>query len=405
MIESIINSLLYILTLFVYVYLKRRIDVYFILLFTYTLVAICGSCLIGSNMITYNLSLGYFLYLFICVILCISPYKYADFNKFNVDVNFNIYIKILLYVFVFAGIVSLYYGITKALALFALGEWGGIRNQVYGESVDIELYENTIDRLCKNIFNYLSPFGIVIAMYQFTRKRFHLCLTLIIFLIWILNGFASAAVVASRGMIFVLIIKIIVVYIIFRKLIPRRRNKYILTIALSAGIFLGSYLIAVTESRFGANSGDSIFYYLGHSMLTFNEDIAQPIQDYGYGKYFFKWIYEIFGANSDLVLSKLGCTHGSAFMTFIGCFYVDFGFFGTLIICGITYIILSHFTTKSYYRLSDIIIIAYFAIWLLNGVFVVGRSESLQWLMAFVVYGLVRFLESRHTKFGRIDQL
>lgn len=52
------------------------------------------------------------------------------------------------------------------------------------------------------------------------------------------------------------------------------------------------YFIAVTVSRFEESSlnidaGESMMYYLGHSMLTFNYGVMDTIQNYANGAYMF----------------------------------------------------------------------------------------------------------------------
>lgn len=390
---SFFNALIISIVLFLYWDKRKRFDIYFVILATYTLIAIFGFLLINSGSRKFDLSIFNAIYLISCILIFIYPFKYAKFSKANISIVENKLLNWLLFIYFISGLVSLVYAIPKTLMLIALDNWKEVRNQLYADSDSVELYSNGLDRLAKNIFSYLSPFGLVMTMYQLTKTKFNVIYTFAIFLVWFANTYCAATLVASRGMIVVHLVQIIIIYLVFRNNIPKRREKYIFVSAAVIGVFLAGYMIAVSQSRFGDDAGDSVFYYLGHSFLSFNQDVMTPIHDYGYGKYFFKWLCPLFGINPNLDLAKLGCTSNSAFITFVGCFYVDFGPIGTLIFAGIFSYMLCKFTRKNKYNLSDIIVITYFANWLLNGSLVVARSQSLAWLMVFVVYFIIRTIE------------
>ncbi len=402
---AIFNASLYLMFLLVYWHNHKRLDLYFIILTAYTIVAILGCVLLCTNTMKYDLSMFNFIYLFTCVLIFLQPFKYAKFSATNIFILDNGFIKILLTIYLIAGIISLYYSIPRILALSAEADWNQIRQNVYSGE-EIEYYGNSFEKLTKNIFSYLSPFGVVMTFYQLTKNKINVLLTLSLFFVWLSSTYCSSAVVASRGMMVKLVGMAMIMFIIFKDSIPKNRKKVLLIMSIGVIAFFGSYILVVSQSRFGNDAGGSVFEYLGHSMLSFNDGIMNSMHDYGYGKYFFKWFYPIFGINSDLNLATLGCTHGSAFMTFVGCFYIDFGPIGTIILGLLVSELLYRFTKQKCYYLSDITIVAYFANWYLNGVFVVGRSASLGWLMAFVVYFIVRTVETKKTiKPSKIDTL
>lgn len=392
---AIFNGLLYLSAFIIYWRKHKSVDLYSSLIGVYMVVAILGCALIYTGKLNYDLSILNFIYLFICVMLFIWPFKYARFTASNISITENRGINILLIIYFVAGCIALYYSIPRAIALAALDNWSQIRNELYNNAENVEYYGSAFEKLAKNIYNYLSPFGIVMAFYQLTKKKINILLTIAIFFVWCANSYCDSTVVASRGMIIKMAIQMLLIFLIFKNSIPRKRKKYMFITACGIIVFFTGYIIAISQSRFGDDSGDSTLYYLGHSMLTFNQDIMTPIHDYGYGRYFFKGLCPIFGVDPNLNLASLGCTHGTAFMTFVGCFFIDFGPIGTIILGLLISVLLYQFTKKNRYYLSDIIVIAYFSIWYLNGVFVVGRNQSLLWLMLFVVYFIVRTIETR----------
>lgn len=390
---SFINALIFSVILLLYWIKRKKVDIYFVILATYTLIAILGFLLINSGSKEYDLSIINAIYLITCILIFIYPFKYAKFSSSNITISENKLLNLLLFIYFISGVISLAYSIPRTLILIELDNWNEVRNQLYTDSDSVELYSNGLERLAKNIFSYLSPFGLVMAMYQLTKAKFNAIYTFAIFLVWFANTYCAATVVASRGMIVVHLVQIIIIYLVFRKSIPKKREKYIILTSAGVGVFLAGYLIAVSQSRFGDDAGDSVFFYLGHSLLSYNQDVMTPIHDYGYGKYFFKWLCPLFDINPNLDLAQLGCTSNSAFITFVGCFYVDFGPIGTLLFACLFSYMLCNFTKKKNYCLSDIIVITYFANWLLNGSLVVPRSQSLAWLMVFVVYFIIRTIE------------
>lgn len=392
---AIANALLYISVFLIHWSKTKTLDLFSTILLAYVMVAILGCVLISQGDYTYNLSIINFIYLFIAVLIFIWPFRYAKFTSKNITIIENRWINLLLIIYFITGIIILIYAIPRTIALSKMDDWATVRDEVYVDPDAIEYYGNTFEKLSLNIWTYLSPFGIVMATYQLTKKKFNAILSLSIFIVWGANAYCGSTVVASRGMIVFSALSLVLVFLIFRKSIPRNRKKYIYFISIVVAIFFASYVLAVSHARFKDDTGDSTLWYLGQSMNVFNQDIMTPIKGYANGKYFFKWFYELFGVNPDINFNALGTTHGVQFMTFIGCFYIDFGPIGTIIVGLIMCRLLMTFTRKKHYYLSDLIVIAYYANWYINGVLVVGRSQSLPWAMLFIVYFIVRTVETR----------
>ena len=393
---AILNVVPYLTVFLMSLRSQKELTLFSIIIFAYLMTAIFGCILINSNISVYpNLSIFNFIYLFICVLIFVWPFRYAKFTATNITIIENRWINLLLIVYFISGVIVAFYGVPRTIATAQIDDWAQVRNQVYTDADSIEYYSSTFEKLAKNVYTYLTPFGIVMIFYQFSKKEFNAIATIALLAIWGINTYCDSTVMASRGMVVFSALNLALAFIMFRKAIPAKRKKIIYIIAIGFAIFFYTYISAVSEARFKHDSNDMALWYVGQSMNVFNQDIMTPMHDFAYGKYFFKWFIELFGGNPDIDFEALGSTHGVQFMTFIGCFYVDFGPLGTIIVGLIMCRLLMNFTRKSHYYLSDLIIIAYYANWYINGVMVVGRSQSLPWAMLFIVYFIVRNMETR----------
>lgn len=391
---SIVIAFLFAITLLVNFKRNRRLDVYSLILGVYTTVAVCCVLFAFSDPHQYdNLHIFNFVYLYVAVMIFIRPFKNKDFQCDNIYIENTLFIKLLILIYFISGVVSVIYTLPRAMSLAAMGDWSAVRADVYNDMSGIELYTNQFERLCKNLYTYLAPFGVVWVFYQFTKPKFNAILTFSMLTVWAISEYCSATLIASRGMILTFGIKLLTLYMFFRNGIPSSRKKYIYIGAGIAAVFFLSYTLSVTDSRFGDDANDSLFMYFGHSMLAFNDGIMGSMHDFAWGRYFFKWLYDLCGIDSTINFMQLGSTHGSAFMTFVGCFYIDFGPIGTLLLAIMFSRWLSIYTNRDTYTLSTFIVIVYFATWFIDGVFVFGRSQSLTWLMLLVLSHILKRTE------------
>ena len=401
----IFNVILYISTLIVYFSRYKRLDIYSFILLLYGLTSILCANYYISNVNKYDLTFFPFIYLFVVLLIFIKPFKGLTFDIAKVHIADTKLIKALVGIYILSGAITIIYGLPKTMMIFVDGDFAALRNTLYVDSDSIVLYENNIERVAKNINSYLSTFGIIISFYQLTKTKIPVLYTVILFFSWVAPGFLASTLVASRGMIVFLLIKVAIAYLFFKGAIPVKRKRILMIAGL---VIIGSlilYTMIVSESRFGDDANDSIKFYLGHSMLAFNDGLAGQIQEYSGGKYFFKWFIDFFGGDSSLDISSLGAKIGSSFITFIGCFYLDFGPIGTFILALIVSRLLIKVARKKTLKISDLSILIYFAIFFSQGVFVVGRGMSLSWVMAVVVYYILKFTEYKEQKQKKCNQL
>ena len=394
----IFNIILYISALIVYFSKYKRLDIYSFILLLYGITSVLCAIYYISHVDKYDLTFFPFIYLFVVLLIFIKPFKGLSFDMAKVYIADTKLIKALVCVYVLSGVITIIYGLPKTMMIFVDGDFGALRNALYADSDSIVLYENNIERLAKNINSYLSTFGVIISFYQLTKVKIPVLYTIILFVSWVAPSFLASTLVASRGMIVFLLIKVAIAYLFFKEAIPAKRKRIFMIAGLVVIGYLILYTMIVSESRFGDDTNDSIKFYLGHSMLAFNDGLVGQIQEYSGGKYFFKWFIDFLGGESTLDISSLGAKIGSSFITFIGCFYLDFGPIGTFMLALILSRLLIKVVRKKTLKVSDLSILIYFAIFFAQGVFVVGRGMSLSWAMAVVVYCILRFSEYKEQK-------
>lgn len=394
MIAVLINDLLYLLTLGAYYRANKKIDVYFFILSVYTITAVLCSSYYIQNPTKYDLSIFNFIYLFVVFLVFIAPFKNRNISGTSLFIPDSKLINTLCWMYILSSAIAMYYTLPDTIALFQDGNWNALRNDLYAGE-DIQLYHSQLERIAKNISSYLSTFAGVMAFYQLTKPKVDKFMTCSLFIAWVLPSFLASTLVASRGMIVHLIFKIILLYIVFRGQIPSNRKKYLTIPMIAAFVGLIVYTIIVSISRFGEEeASSSATFYLSHSMLAFNDGLMGHIQRYTGGSYFFSWLLNFLGLDGSYDLDNLGGTWGTAFITFIGCLYFDFGPIGTIIFAVVNSLLVYQVSRRNKYDLADITILLFFASYYLNGVFVSGPGGVISYIMAFVVYKILKFAKA-----------
>lgn len=396
MLEVLFNNLLYLVTLIVYYNKKRTIDVYFFILSVYAVTAVLCSIHFLKAPGTWNLSMFNFIYLFLVLLIFITPFRNKEINGVNVIIKETRLIKVLSYIYIISSFISIYYTLPNTIALFQGGNWNMLRQDLYSEG-GLVLYASRLERIAKNISSYLSTFAGIMAFYHLTRPKVNKTMTILLFLSWLLPAFLASTLVASRGMIAYLILKLGLLYVIFRIRIPKTRLKYLTLPLAFAVVGMVTYTMIVSISRFGEETvSSSILTYLSHSMLSFNDGLMGHIHSYTNGTYFFSWLLDAFGLDSSYNLDNLGGTWGTAFITFIGCLYFDFGPIGTVLFAIVNSLLVYNVSRKRSYDIADLSLLVFFASYYVNGVFVSGPGGVISYIMAFIIYYI---LKSNSTKF------
>lgn len=399
---SVFNSLLYLGTLYYYYVKYKTVDAYFMLMSAFAFTAVMCMCNEYSAPHAYpNTTLLPYLYMFICLLLFLSPYRGIKIGK-QLNVVYNKPVKVLTWIYILSGFIAIWYTLPDAVELIRSGEWGMLRHMLYADEDSIELYHSLPEKLTKNVHSYLEPFGIVMCFYLLSQKQKKPFIIICAFVSYLGYAFLSATLIASRGMVINFMLKLTLTFLIFKDVISPKVKRIVIICVVLLSIPLTAYIIAVSVSRFGEEgASSSAFDYLGHSMLNFNQGVMGTMHDYAFGKYFLSFVIDLIGGNSSIDLKALGYTGGTGFYTFIGDFYIDFGPIGTLLFALAVSIFLRHFTSKTRKNLSDLVFVVFFANYFMNGVFVIGKGSALSWIMCCVVYLIVRYAENYSAHMNR----
>lgn len=393
MLAVIINFFLYLCALLFHWKRFKVIDNGFVLLATYSFVALACVFHYSANPNDWKgISLLPLFYLFIVNLLFFRPYlrnNYIISDKIRIKHSPSYFVFIYIYI-ILAGIV-LFYGYDKLAETILRNDWNAVRQDVY--SGDTAIYQNQLERLAKVFTGFLQPMAILFFFYllseEFTKK--HLITIILLLLAIIMPSFLTIVSIASRGMVILLVIQFLVSYFIFKKNIAKKTNKVIgIASLVFVAIFL-LYSISVTKSRFGESAAggmsgdaqDSLLFYFGHSMLTFADGLTDSIRSFLWGDY-------LLGKEEILKvgIDNLAGTHfDTNFYTYVGALYLDFGPFFTFIIALIfPFLMALIFQYKKKLDMADLMIYVYYLTFLINGVFVVGIGYYIGWLMIFGIY-------------------
>jgi hypothetical protein len=104
----------------------------------------------------------------------------------------------------------------------------------------------------------------------------------------------------------------------------------------------------------------------------------------------------LIGLYPDFQASQIGGTWGTAFFTFVGWLYIDWGPIGTIIISLILAFFWDNYIKRKEWHISDIFLFFCYYDFLLNGVFVVGRNYGYSFTANIIIYLLMHFLFEKY---------
>lgn len=383
--QAIINSALYIITLIIYVFIRRKIDVGFVILSLYSITAILCVLFLKVHQNEWKLNLWSFIYLYVIVILAIRPFLIDTSSYVNKIKIRNIKIaNIFIFIYCFCAFIDIYYGLSMAIENINSGEWATLRMDLYAG--DVKLYNNQIERFAKIFVSYLKPLAIILLFVSLIHKNISKKWLFILTLSIVFTTFLVSINTASRGLIVSLCFSFLCAFIWFKNELKLKVKRVIYFISFSFFVLFWIYSLAVTNSRFGDdNQFSSILFYFGHSMLTFNYGITDSIQFFGNGTYFFDWLVKYLGF-TPINFADLGTHFGTKFFTFVGSWYIDFGPNGTFLIALLIPLFFIRMLKKQVIGIAELFICFAYLNYLFMGVFVIGRSNSLVWISTIIIY-------------------
>ena len=396
---AVLNAILYWLTLAVYKTKHKHLDVYTVLLVIYAITATLCAITVHQQPLAYsNVSFLGLLFIYTIFMIMVSVFNgfYPDNN--NVRIVDSWIIRVIIYLYIFCAFYVIFTSFEDVFFRIQENAWNSIRNEVYADEAGITLYSSPYQRIAKNICSYCSPLAVLYVFYLLTRETPRYIIIALLLLSIVVPSFMAATVVASRSMIMGIVLKLGFGYLLFHNTIPHKRKKYIYIISGIVLLFLAIYVLAVSISRFGEDDyQSSMFYYFGHSMISFAQNMFGKLHDYLYGEYFFYWfVNDTYLTSIDL--SSLGSKHGTSFITFVGPLYADFGVIGTFIFAFLSFFIFRSFTRKRLYGLPELIMLFHYMSYLGAGIFCPGTSGALSFLMVVVLCGIVKLGEIKHRK-------
>ena len=383
-IVTIINSFLYVVT-FIYVYSKHRtISVGVFLMFMYATISLF--CVINYNASSHfwHFSFFSFLYLYIVILIFMKPFMK---NRFVIHENplssYNIYrtiAKVYIALAIFSSIV--YFPI--ALDSLRSSDLADIYEVAHEEK------EGNLFSKFTNLFFHVRYLGMVLFFSFLAKEKQSKIFLFLLGIAAFLPVILATISLASRGGMVALFANFAIVYLMMKDILPKYvKRTLIIAVSIIIPLIL-IYFIAVTVSRFEASSlnidaGESMMYYLGHSMLTFNYGVMDTIQNYANGAYMFDC--------SSLKDIRFGTHFGTNFITFVGVLYLDFGLVGTVLVAIIFCSYFCKIGRRRYLDIPDIYLLLTYSMLIFNGVFVLGRGYGIQLLEAWIIYFLLKFIQ------------
>ena len=383
----ITNCVVYLIT-FLFLFRKRRkLTLGTFLLLCY---AICAFfCIINYRDDPHHWHLAenswWFIYLYVAIILLLLPFLTYDYEiKPGININSAFYRQVAWIYIIMAAIACVVY-IPVAYEAIANPNWSDLYDEAHEET------QRSLLSKLPNMFFHLRFLGITLLFYFSTKKVKD---SLFISLLWImalLPLLLSTISQASRGGFIEIFTAFFMEYLIFKKALPTKLIKKLKYLVLATIPMAVMYLWAVTFSRFNdsyfADSAEgSIINYLGQSMLYFVYGVADSIKKYGWGDYMLTT-----GASENLSMN--GTHFGTNFITIIGNLYLDLG-----PVFAVVFILVFNLFWKKLSKRNIGIPEAFLLItWgqtIFRGVFVLGRGWMIQLIEAFVIYALLRWLQT-----------
>lgn len=276
----LINVLLYVAAFIVYQRKRKKLTVVSALILFYGLSAIVALHLFDNpfNSRKYNdLTLFPFIYLFIMLALALSPLLKVDKIKYKEikppsDIVYNIFCIVVILIMVST--------LRNSFSTFG----ATLTNMIINESAGADIYSNMnfsskssgygISNLSAVLKNVFSDFPVFLLMYQLTRKRKNVLITIGLVLSVLISPMASVS-VASRGALVNFLICMFMWFLYMRQWMTKKVRKWFTIISLTlVSVFILAFVL-ITNSRFGAfGNNDYALYslesYYGQAFLNFD---------------------------------------------------------------------------------------------------------------------------------------
>lgn len=273
----LIYLLAWIVTFIVRYRKKRSIDAGSFLVLSYIIYAVFSLLLVGSSRDFLPLKLFPFIYLYIMLLIGMMPVlKFRSTEGILIKNPSITVINTLSLIFIVSTLFYFPHNVsrmTDGLTKMMLDSSYGM--DMYNESM--HLTENSghgISNLASIIANAFSQIGLFLTIYYLTLPAGKIWISIGLFLASFMK-MAGGISMGQRGAIVEPLLVLFATYFLLRNYIIEKYRKSLVVIGTVILVFLAVPVILITISRFGSinsstDSGESIYYYLGHENLIFN---------------------------------------------------------------------------------------------------------------------------------------
>lgn len=375
-------------------YLRKRgfLSVGGIILTLYTISALCAFFILDDLSFTRTLELSIYPTLFFIVALVIytRPFFYKEsalskklsISRYNYDY--------LVYGYIAVAIAQTVILIPKILHM-DFGDLALAYNMAWEDADAHQLYNGWFEGLLINIISYFRWPMIILFYFYLTKRDTSKLMKVSILLAIIVPNFLWALRFVSRSQLVSLFISFLFCYIIFKESINKKTRRIINIALVSFTSLLIVFFIIITLGRFSDDSSKALLYYIGHPSLVYNGSAVTPSHGNMGGQIYFDWFYEKFGLKTlGEADDVIGTTADSAFKTFLGTRYIDFGPIGTIIYGCILCIIILSLLKRKRIGIAELYIYLFYAEWIFIGAFY-DSLKAMNWLMAIII---ILFLKS-----------
>lgn len=378
---------IFFLLLFIYFYSIKGMNGGVYILLVYTISSLFSILLYNSESFHSDISNRHklnitfsavFTYCFYITFLIIPIINFGD-EKIRSLIEFNVK-KLSWFTngFIFCFILALYFSIND-LQMINLEDLSSTRSIVYGEEQTSNTYTGIFYylKIFVNYFSALWPIAIVLFFYKVCFVKGEMFYKILL-IVASLSSVLMNIVIAGRTQIVYWILTFILVYFIFKNLIPRSEKMWIRIVFIISGCFITFYISLVTFSRWGEDGAFySLLEYLGQPFVNYNDFFNNYTNNQlEFGRIF--PLSNMLAGNSfslENYRSDIWVKNGfniGIFYTFLGDILVDIGHWGLLVFV----IILRFFSSKFLNRkvkgvvtFGQVVLYCFFSLLLLQGIF------------------------------------
>lgn len=391
MLDTFLYFTIIVLLIIFFIKIKSNIlGIFLLISYGFIALASIGLCLFpNSELNISNITFLPYLYLIIAYLIFFAPFLYSkkDLSSSKVIFKINKYYLIFAFLYITASLITIKISIPFASLMLQLGDWAAS----YREETPV-IYSNFIEYVAILFTSYTRLLALILGVLMFRKYQLLKYKYIAFFLILsgIVTQIFSAIICTSRSMIFEIFLLLPAIYLFFYNDIDNKRKKIINTVILLSLLYVLHFFIDVTISRFESRGiFDSMLSYMGQAPIVFNTQMFGILDHFLYGDY---TLGNLYGIKSFSPLS-IGGLWGTRFYTFVGWLYVDWGEIGT-IICGLLLNLCCYlFIKKKSFDISDVYILFSYYLFLIKGVFVIGRSYVIQIIAIVIIYFVLKIMD------------